>query len=274
MGINFIEPRSQTDPDNGDREPKHGPTLEGLKQMNFGFGSITLDTESAPGKTIATLPIQGFLPSSEKTWDIWREIRAAIGERLSRVAGADALLVDLRDNNGGDPSTVAFVMSYLLDDGPKHLVDFVDRSGKVDESFSTLPIDELPAGTNAFGGTKPMFVLTTENTISGGEDMAYGLQVFQRAIAVIGEGNEATAGAANPITKPQFICEEAFGDKWWLAAIPVVKPVHAVTRSNWERFGFKSDVVAGKGEWVGVENAKEVATTFAVRILGEGKNEL
>jgi C-terminal processing protease CtpA/Prc len=140
MGINFIEPRSQTDPDNGDREPKHGPTLEGLKQMNFGFGSITLDTASAPGKTIATLPIQGFLPSSEKTWDIWREIRAAIGERLSRVAGADALLVDLRDNNGGDPSTVAFVMSYLLDDGPKHLLDFVDRSGKVDESFSTLSV--------------------------------------------------------------------------------------------------------------------------------------
>jgi hypothetical protein len=117
-------------------------------------------------------------------------------------------------------------------------------------------------------------MLTTENTISGGEDMAYGLQAFQRAIAVIGEGNEATAGAANPITKPQFICDEAFGDKWWLAAIPVVKPVHAVTGSNWEMVGVKSEIVAGKGEWVGVENAKKVATKLAVRILGERKNEL
>jgi len=165
-------------------------------------------------------------------------------------------------------------MSYLLDGSPRHLLDFVDRSGTVEESFSTLPVDELPAGTRAFGGTKPLFVLTTENTISGGEDMAYGLQALKRAIAIVGEGNEATAGAANPITKPQFLCEEEFGGKWWLAAIPTLQPVHSVTRTNWEGIGVKSDVVAGKGEWTGVDDAKEVATRLAIRILEEGKNEL
>lgn len=124
-------------------------------------------------------------------------------------------------------------MSYLLDGGPRHLLDFVDRSGKVEESFSTLPVEELPTDSKIFGSKKPLFVLTTEETISGGEDMAYGLQAFKRATAVIGEGNEQTAGAANPITNAQFICEEEFGDKWWLVAIPSLKPVNEATGSNW-----------------------------------------
>ncbi len=219
-----------------------------MEQENFSFGPITHDTDSVPGKTIATLPINSFLPSTEESVEIWKDIRAGIGKKLSSVADADALIIDLRDNHGGDPNTVAFIMSYLLDNAPCHLLDFVDRSGRVQDSFSTLPLDELPDGAKAFGGTKPLFVLTIENTISGGEDMAYGLQAFKRALAVVGEGNEATAGAANPITNPRFFCEEEFGDKWWLAAIPTSKPVHAATGSNWEGIGVKSDVVAGKGE--------------------------
>ncbi len=46
--------------------------------------------------------------------------------------------------------------------------------------------------------------------------MAYGLQKSKRAIAAVGEGKEATASAANPITKSHFLCEEEFGDTRWL----------------------------------------------------------
>jgi C-terminal processing protease CtpA/Prc len=159
------------------------------------------------------------------------------------------------------------MLSYLLDHGPLRLLDFVDSSEVVQESFSTLPPDELPSGTRRFGGTEPLFVLTTNETISGGEDMAYSLQAFKRANAIIGEGNEATAGAANPITNPQFICEEEFGKGWWLVAVPNLKPVHEVTGSNWEGIGVKSDVVAGRGEWEGVNNAKDVARRLAMRAL-------
>lgn len=241
--------------------------------MNYLFGPITTDIDSLPGKAIATLPIYGFLPSKEGDIDIWKEIRAGIGERLSRVADADALLVDLRENHGGDPNTVAFVTSYLMNNGRRHLLDFVDRTGAAQDSFFSTPHDQLPAGTKVFGGTKPLFVLTSKETISGGEDMAYSLQAFNRAVAVVGE-DEATAGSANPNTKPLFFCEEEFGDKWWVGSIPNLRPVHAVTGSNWGSVGVKSDVVAGKGEWVGVDDGKEVATKLAVRILARGKSEL
>ena len=274
MGIHFIEPPHLKHPEFKDQKPKFEPRLVDLEERNFLFGPITLDTTSLSGKTIATLPIDGFLPSTENSVEIWKQIRAGISARVSMVADADALIVDLRHNHGGDPNTVAFIMSYFSGDGPRHLLDFVDRAGAVEESFSTLPLHELPEGARVFGGTKPLFVLTTENTISGGEDMAYGLQAFKRAIAVVGEGNEATAGAANPITKPHFLCEEEFGDKWWLAAIPTLQPLHPVTHTNWEGVGVKSDVVAGKGEWGDVSDAKQVATRLAVRVLEQTKDEL
>jgi hypothetical protein len=117
------------------------------------------------------------------------------------------------------------MLSYLLDHGPLLLHDFVDSSGVVQESFSTLPVDELPSGTRRFGGTEPLFVLTTNKTMFGAEYMAYSLQSFKRANAIIGERNEATAGAANDIN-PRFICEEEFGKGWWLVVVPNLKPVH------------------------------------------------
>jgi hypothetical protein len=105
--------------------------------------------------------------------------------------------------------------------------------------------------------------------------MAYDLQTFKRSKAVIGEGNDATAGAANPITKMRHICEEVFGEGWWVVAVPSVRPVHAVTGTNWEGVGVLSDVVAGRGGWEEVSDAEEVGKSLVKRILkGEERGEL
>jgi hypothetical protein len=271
MRVAFLEPRPELNQDGVIHKPKS--FVEELRRMNFGFGSVSFDTDSIPGKKIATLPINGFVPSSPDFASDWQEIKAAIGKIVSSIADADALLVDLRSNHGGSPDTVVFILSYLLDDGPVHSLDMVDRSGSIEKSFSTLPADQLPQGTERFGGQKPLFVLTTNETISGGEDMAYGLQAFKRAIAIVGQGNEATAGAANPITKPRFVGDEVFGKGWWFVGVPNLKPVHAITGSNWEGVGVKSDVIAGKGKWEGVSDAKEVARRLAIQVL-EPQKEL
>lgn len=275
MFIRFIEPHYlKVHKNKDDKKPDVRGCIEEAEEADHSFGTITFDSDSVPGKTIATLPINGFAQSIEKFWGPWKEVRAVIGQKLSSVADADALIVDLRQNHGGQPETVGFMLSSLLDGGPRHVLDFVDRHGAIEKSISTLAIDELPASTKPFGGTKPLYVLTTENTVSGGEDMAYTLQAFKRAIAVIGEGNEKTKGAANHITRPHHLCEKEFGEQWWVGSIPNMKPVHPVTGSNWEGVGVKSDIVAGMGEWEGVEDAKEVATRLAVKILGQEKDEL
>lgn len=234
--------------------------LEELHRMDMGFGPTAFDKVSVPGKTIATLPINVFLPSDKL------KVRTAIAEIMSSVADADALLLDLRENCGGDANTIAFIESYLLDHGPLHLVDFVDRFGNVKESFSTRAEGKLPAGSKRFGGSKPLIVLTSKDTISGGECMAYDLQATQRAAAVIGE-NETTAGAAHPLTDVRFICEDEFGKSWWIVAVPNLKPEHKITGTNWQGVGVRSDVIAGEGEWQGVGDAKEVATSLLKKLL-------
>ncbi|RFU26954.1 hypothetical protein B7463_g9394, partial [Scytalidium lignicola] len=193
MSIAFREPHPPLD-DNDDSKPKPRKLFEHFKIVNFQFGDVVLDTDCAPGKVIATLPINGFVPSTEEHAEDWKKIQAAIGNIVSSVADADALIIDLRNNGGGVPHTVVFIESYILDDAPLHLLDFVDQQGKTHNSFFTTPENNLPSGTQRFGGTKPLYILTSKNTISGGEDMAYNLQAFKRTSAIIGEGNETTAG--------------------------------------------------------------------------------
>jgi hypothetical protein len=269
MFVRFCEPRL------GRRGSEHGPTpkkqLEHLRLMNFGFGNASFDNESVPGRTIATLPIDAFVPVDKMLVDNSEVVRAAVGNKISSIADADAVILDLRDNYGGPPGTVAFVESYFLDHAPLHLLDMVDRNGLVERSFSSLPIDELPPGSKRFGGDKPLFILTSEQTFAGGEDLAYTLQAFKRSQAVIGDGNDATAGAAKPITRTTFIAEDVFGKEWWFVGIPNARPIHAVTGSNWEGVGVKSDIVAGKGEWEGVTDAAEVARQLAARALQRDK---
>jgi hypothetical protein len=261
MSIDFDEPPEDEGWNIFPSKLRKMKLLEELRGMNFGFGSISFDKVSVPGKTIATLPINGFVPSEEL------EVRTTIGKIMSSIAEANALLIDLRENHGGDPNTIAFMESYILAHGPLHLLDFVDRSGKAKDSISTLPAGKLPAGSKLFGGSKPLFVLTSNETISGGEDMAYNLQAFKRASAIVGEGNESTAGAAHPITTPRYVCEKDFGKIWWSVAVPSLKPVHEITGTNWEGVGVKSDVIAGEGDWKGVGDAREVATRLLMKTL-------
>ncbi|KAK0357856.1 hypothetical protein LTR94_037725, partial [Friedmanniomyces endolithicus] len=68
------------------------------------------------------------------------------------VADTDALIVDLRNNGGGDPNTVAFMSSYLFDKRT-HLNDMVWRHEGRLESFWTQ--DEVPG--KRFGGQKKIY---------------------------------------------------------------------------------------------------------------------
>ena len=92
--------------------------------------------------------------------------------------------------------------------------------------------------------------------------MAYDLQALKRASSIIGE-NETTTGAANLVMKPDFICDEEFGKHWWVVGVPDLRPVNAITGTNWEGTGVKSDIVVGaEGD------AKEIGRKLAMKALG------
>jgi hypothetical protein len=153
-----------------------------------------------------------------------------VGEALTAalhvVAGADALLLDLRDNHGGDPRTVALVCGHLLDE-QTHLVTMQRR----DPTRSIQSWSPAWVPGPRFGGGKPVFVLVGPQTFSGAEELAYDLQVLGRGTVV----GERTRGGAHP------------SDRFRLhphleLTVPVARAVSAVTGTNWEGTGVHPDV--------------------------------
>lgn len=186
-------------------------TLAAARQ-NFGFAKV----ERSAGN-IGYMDVRNFPPVA-----VAADTAAAA---FSFLANTDALIVDVRNNSGGQPGMVAFVSSYLFT-APTHLNDLYNRlTGETRQSW-TLPY--VPG--KRFTG-KDVYVLTSPRTFSAGEEFAYTLKHLKRA-TVIGENTE---GGAHLVT-PRRITDH------FTMAVPVGRPINPVTKSNWEATGVEPDV--------------------------------
>ena len=86
-----------------------------------------------------------------------------------------------------------------------------------------------------FGASKPVFVLTSGQTFSAGEELAYDLQAIHRATLV---GDKTRGGAATIL--PQRL--EARGGR--CACRPARARSTPLTHANWEGTGVVPDVAA------------------------------
>ncbi|MEY4549005.1 MAG: hypothetical protein RL685_5200 [Pseudomonadota bacterium] len=206
-----------------------------LAQSGYGFGAI----ERLEGN-VALLTLNGFPP-------LFAEQRAAIGERMSQIADAAAVIVDLRNNGGGFPPTVLEVCSYFFDPEPVHLIDIYRRDTNHTNEHWTQR--ELPG--RRFGSQKPVFILTGPRTFSGGEGFAYQLQTQNRAVVV----GESTGGGAHP-SQP-YPVEGGF-----VLMVPWGRSISPVTGTNWEGIGVLPDVA------VPADDALPAAQRLALQWLG------
>jgi hypothetical protein len=151
-----------------------------------------------------------------------------------------ALIVDVRRNGGGSPEAVSYLVSYFLRSAqPVHINTFINRNPGT-ETFRTT--DFFSKTTPFSYAGKPVYVLTSVRTFSGGEEFAYDMQVMDLAELV----GETTGGGANP------------GGTGPLAAgltmfIPGGRARNPITGTNWEGVGVVPDVA------VSSENALKVA---------------
>jgi Peptidase family S41/N-terminal domain of Peptidase_S41 in eukaryotic IRBP len=167
----------------------------------------------------------------------------AMAAAMELVAGTYALIIDLRRNGGGAPDGVVFWCSYLFDERPTHLNDIFRADTGETRQFWALPYVPGPRYLE-----RPVYVLTSERTFSGGEDFAYTLQALGRA-EVIGE---TTGGGAHPTRV--FPISRAVN-----IAVPFARSVNPVTGTNWQGTGVVPDVAAPEAE------ARDVAYAKALR---------
>lgn len=154
-----------------------------------------------------------------------------IAAAMQVIAHTDALIIDLR-RNGGGMDTVALVASYLFDTQQPLSGIYHRPSGKTTQNF-TLPY--VPGAK--FGGTRPVYVLTSKRTFSAAEALAYDLQALKRATIV----GEPSGGGAHPFTykriHPHFVL--------WSV---VEKSVNPITGKNWQGVGVQPDVLVDQAQ--------------------------
>jgi peptidase S41-like protein len=156
----------------------------------------------------------------------------AITAAMELVAGTYALILDLRHNGGGSPEGVLYWCSYLVDEKPVHLNDIYHADTGETRQFWTLPY--LP-GTRYID--RPVYVLISSHTFSGGEEWCYNLQALGRAELI----GETTGGGAHP-TRPFPISSAVH------IGIPFARSINPITGTNWQGTGVIPDVAVPEAE--------------------------
>jgi tetratricopeptide (TPR) repeat protein len=166
---------------------------------------------------------------------------------LGFVEYSDAIIIDLRNNLGGNPTMVQFLCSFFFDQ-PIHLNSIYWRRGDYTEEFWTMDSIGIKKRPDV-----PVFVLTSKRTFSGGEEFAFNLKTHKRATLI----GEKTAGGANP--GYTFRINEIFN-----IFIPTGRSINPVTGTNWEGKGVEPDlaVKATDALSVALEKAKHFARIY------------
>lgn len=242
------------DPEFGQGRPADSralPSHEDAERMRHDIAAHGYGIDSIrqlPGN-VGYMEVFGF-PPAEFVGD-------AMTAAIKLLAGTDALILDLRRNGGGEPDSVAYLLSHFFAMGDsRHLNDIYSRSDNTTRQYWTNP-----AVTVRYD--KPIYVLTSKRTFSGGEEAAYDLQTQKRATLI----GEVTGGGANP--------GEGYSLTHGFAAfIPNGRSINPITKTNWEHVGVKPDVAVPAADAQKVAHAAILKTLLAASKNADEKAEL
>jgi len=216
-----------------ERKKERERIIEGERQRNFGFQKMEL-LEGNVGY-LDLRYFSGVRPSGE----------TAVAS-MNFLSNANAIIIDLRKNGGGNPSMIQLLSSYFLEDYT-HLNSFENRGEDSLQQFWTLPY--VP-GRSMY--ETDLYVLTSQRTFSGAEEFTYNMKNLERA-TIIGE---TTGGGAHP--GGMRIASHDF-----LVWVPTGRAVNPITETNWEGTGIEPHISVPQ------EEALEKAHAMALEKLME-----
>ena len=212
--------------------------LSDLKERTRLGNNCIRKVERMPGN-VGTMNLTGFVPPD---WGTETLIAA-----MAFLANTSALIIDLRECRGGHVRMVPILCSYFFDE-PTHLSTFYWRpDDEITQSWTMpyVPGKRLP--------NIPLYLLTSKETFSAGEDFTYTLQAHGRAQIV----GETTRGGAHPGQMHNL-------GAGFTAFIPSGRPTNPITGTNWERAGVIPDVPAAQ------EEALDIAYALALQDVIDG----
>jgi hypothetical protein len=172
----------------------------------------------------------------------------AVTAAMTLLAMTEAILIDLRNCLGGEPSAVPFLVSYLWDHEPAQICGLRERGSDQVRQAWTLP--HVPG--RRFGRAKPVYVLTSGTTFSAAEQLGWDLQRLGRAI-VVGERTRGGAHAREGFTVHPHL----------EATISVAAAVDPQNGGNWEGTGVTPDIATSAAQ------ARDVAYQLALERVAE-----
>lgn len=181
------------------------------RRWNFGFETV----KRLPGN-IGYIEYTGFAePNSSKQ---------TLAATMNFLANTNSLILDVRNNNGGDAGMLLLFCSY-----------FFDKKETLSKVYYRYNNKTILSKTkkNVLGKkylNKPVYILTNKNSFSAAESISYHLQ--NRGIAII--VGETTSGAANPVDL--FVINNEF-----LLFVPNGNVSDVKTNTNWEHTGVIPD---------------------------------
>lgn len=155
-----------------------------------------------------------------------RSMQTAVAA-MKFVENTDNLIIDIRDNGGGYPGIVNYLMNHYFE-GPPTLLSTTYFSDPKITPYTNYTSDLVYGKLRI---RKPLYILINENTGSASEYFAYTLQAFGKAILI----GETSGGSAH--NNDYFSLSKDFR-----ISISTAMPINEITKTNWEVKGVVPDV--------------------------------
>jgi hypothetical protein len=152
--------------------------------------------------------------------------KKALVAAMNLLENSTALIVDLRQNGGGDAKALSFLFAYFLPDSTLLSMGRSRTTKALTSHYLSGDRDIKKISKNV-----PVYILVSKRTSSAAEAFAYTLQSYKRA-TVIGEvtNGEANPGYLFPLNSEMYIM------------IPAFDIINPITKTNWQGKGVMPDV--------------------------------
>lgn len=180
------------------------------KKLNFYFKKI----EILPSN-IGYIELNGFVTASLSA-------RKTIHAAMQFVVHTDALIIDLRNNLGGNGKTASEIASYFF----KTKTYTGESFNRIENKWTKGYVENKKAITGGLVLDMPVYILTSHRTFSAAEGFAYTFQTIKNSVII----GDTTRGGAH-LTR-SFSLGNGF-----VGFIPFARGRNVVTNTDWEGTG-------------------------------------